>query len=335
MPNVETVTDEPALDPDRPIIDPHLHFWDIPPVPELSQPAMHFLLADALATVQASGHAITHSVYVESRQMNRCDGPQELRSLGETEFANGIAAQSASGHYGPTRYAHRIVGNADLRLGDRVRPMLEAHVAAAGERLVGIRMDTAFSEAGLFGSPCDPALRGVLLDPAFQAGARVLADMGLILDVWNIQSQLEDVIALADAVPELTIVLDHVGTPEHLGNAAFADWAGKITDLARRPNMHVKLGGLGMDTVHTPLRTTGAASGAQLAELWRPAIETCIAAFTPARAMFESNFPPDMAAGSYGATWNAFKIIARHYSEADQDQLFRRTAAETYRITLN
>ncbi len=49
--------------------------------------------------------------------------------------------------------------------------------------------------------------------------------------------------------------------------------------------------------------------------------------------MFESNFPPDKAAGSYGATWNAFKIIAEGHTEADKDRLFRRTAAETYRIT--
>ncbi len=334
-------TEEAALDPTRPIIDPHLHLWDILAAPGQPQEPMRFLFRELLAMVQASGHAISHSVYVESHQMHRGDGPPELRSLGETEFANGIAAISASGQYGPARFAHRIVGTADLRLGERLRPVLEAHVAAAGERFAGIRMNTAFSEAGLFGYPCDPGLSGILLDPAFRAGARVLTDMGLSLDIWCVQGQLGEVAALADAVPDLTIVLDHVGTPETHGRwrdheaAGFVAWSTKIGELARRDNVRVKLGGLGMDITRAISSTPGHATSAELAVRWRPAIETCIAAFSPTRAMFESNFPPDHATASYGATWNAFKIIARQYSEDDQDRLFRCTAAETYRIALD
>jgi predicted TIM-barrel fold metal-dependent hydrolase len=86
--------DEPALDPSRPIIDPHLHLWEILPAPGLPQEPQCFLLPELLATVQAGGHAVTHSVFVECHQMYRHDGPQELRSLGETEFANGIGARN-------------------------------------------------------------------------------------------------------------------------------------------------------------------------------------------------------------------------------------------------
>lgn len=330
---------EPALEPGRPIIDPHLHLWEILPVPDLPQQPQCFLLPELLATVAASGHAITHSIFVECHQMYRQDGPEELRSLGETEFANGVAAMSASGSYGPARISHRIVGSVDLRLGDRVRAVLDAHVAAAGERFAGIRMNTAFSEAGLFGYPCDPGLRHILRDPALQAGARVLAEMGLVLDVWCLQGQLDDLATLADAVPGLTIVLDHCGTPETHGPwhgreaEGFVDWAAKIAKLAQRPNVKVKLGGLGMDITGPIANATGLATGKELAALWRPVIETCIEAFSPARAMFESNFPPDKAAGTYGATWNAFKIITADASEADKDRLFRTTAAQTYRIT--
>src|SRR6202007_904416 len=114
----------------------------------------------------------------------RADGPAELRALGETEFANGVAAMSASGAYGPRRIAHRIVGHVDLRLGARATPVLEAHLARAGERFRGVRCSTAFSEAGWFGGPCDPAARGALADPAFREGARALARLDLSLDVW-------------------------------------------------------------------------------------------------------------------------------------------------------
>ena len=330
--------EEPPLDPARPIIDPHLHLWEILPEPGAPQAAQRFLLHELLETVSASGHNVTHTVFVECHQMYRQDGPEELRSLGETEFANGIAAMSTSGNYGECRVAHRIVGTADLRLGEKVRPVLEQHVARAGGRFRGIRMNTAFSEAGLFGFPCDPAIRGIVSDPRFHEGARVLAEMNLSLDVWCVHTQLGELIALADALPQLTIVLDHVGTPESQGDwagregEARADWAGRIAELARRPNVLVKLGGLGMNVAGQLGADKQHASSRDLAERWAPYIETCIEAFTPDRAMFESNFPPDNDAGTYGATWNAFKLIALDFSDEEKDQLFRRTAARTYRI---
>jgi predicted TIM-barrel fold metal-dependent hydrolase len=133
-------------------------------------------------------------------------------------------------------------------------------------------------------------------------------------------------------------VLDHIGTPEATGTwrgreaEARAEWAAAIVELARRPNVRIKLGGMGMDITGAIPAKTGGASSEALAARWRPYVETCIAAFGPARAMFEGNFPPDKAAGSYGATWNAFKRIASPYSEDEKDRLFRGTAAETYRI---
>jgi L-fuconolactonase len=333
--------EEQPLDPQRPIIDPHLHLWEIRPAPGAMQAPQRFLLPETLETIEASGHNVTHTVFVECHAMHRADGPPELASLGETEFANGVAAMSASGGYGPRRIAHRIVGNVDLRLGAGAAPVLEAHVASAGDRFRGVRCNTAFSDAGMFGAPCDPGARGLLCDPQFREGAGVLARMGLSLDVWCFHTQLDELIALAAALPDLAIVLDHVGTPESQGAyagheaEARAEWAAKIAKLARRPNVLVKLGGLGMDLSRSIPGKTGPATSEQLAARWRPYVEACIEAFTPQRCMFESNFPPDKAAASYGATWNAFKLIARDYAEDDQDCLFRGTAAAAYRIALD
>lgn len=330
--------EEPPLDPERPIIDPHLHLWDVRPAAGALQAPQRFLLPELLETVEGSGHAVTHTVFVECHAMYRPDGPPELRSLGETEFADGVAAMSASGAYGPCRVAHRIVGNADLTLGAAVAPVLEAHLARAGERFRGVRSHTAYSEAGLFGAACDPRIGEALGSPAFREGARVLAALDLSLDVWCLHSQLGDLGALADAAPELTIVLDHVGTPDvRSGGAAEVrtQWARQIAELARRSNVRIKLGGLGMDITGPIPAETGPATSAELAALWRPWVETCIEAFGAERCMFESNFPPDKAAGSYGAIWNAFKIITRGGSEAEKDRLFRGTAADTYRIALD
>lgn len=330
--------EEAPLEPERPIIDPHLHLWDVRPAAGALQAPQRFLLAEVLATVADSGHRVTHTVFVECHAMYRPDGPAQLRPLGETEFANGVAAMSASGAYGPCRVAHRIVGHADLMLGAAVGPVLEAHLARAGERFRGVRGSTAFSEAGLFGAACDPRFGEVLSSAAFAEGARVLADLDLSLDVWCLHGQLGDLIALADAAPELTIILDHVGTPDGRGGReleARTEWAGRIAELARRANVRIKLGGLGMDISGPIPAEVGSARSEALAARWRPYLETCIEAFGAERCMFESNFPPDKAAGSYGAIWNAFKRIARGASETEKDRLFRGTAAETYRIALD
>ena len=315
------------LDLGRKIIDPHLHFWD-------PQGGGRFFVPEAAAMIAASGHNVTHSVFVQCHAMHRADGPEELRPVGETEFVAGQAAMSASGMYGPARLGHRIVGTANLLLGERVAPVLEAHVAAGGGRFRGIRMATAWRAQGMFGWPADPAGAGVMARPEYAEGARLLARMGLSLDAWCFHSQLGELIALADAVPELSIILDHVGTPEDRSEPLRAAWAAAIGELARRPNVTIKLGGLGMDHEHGIGHANRGACSAELAREWRPYLETCIAAFGPDRAMFESNFPPDNAAASYGATWNAFKIVAADYSEAEKDAMFSGTAARVYGVAL-
>src|ERR1700694_1420379 len=113
-----TLTDEAALEPGLPIIDPHHHMWD--------RPGDRYLLEELVADAQA--HHGGQTVFIECSSMYRADGPEEFKVVGETEFVQGIAAMSASGRYGETRVASGIVGTADLRLGDRVAPVLEAQI---------------------------------------------------------------------------------------------------------------------------------------------------------------------------------------------------------------
>ena len=122
------LTTETALEPELPIIDPHHHLWD--------RPGNRYLLEELLADI--SEHNVRQTVFVECSSMYRADGPEELRLVGETEFVQGVAAKSASGQYGETRVATGIVGSADLRLGDRVIPVLEAQMAASPQRFRGV-----------------------------------------------------------------------------------------------------------------------------------------------------------------------------------------------------
>ncbi len=116
---------EDILEPDLPIVDPHHHLW---------QHANHRYLLDELLVDTGSGHNITATIYIDCRSMYRADGPVAMKPIGETEFANGVAAMSASGIYGQTRACAGIVSYVDMTLGARTRAVLEAHVTAGNGR---------------------------------------------------------------------------------------------------------------------------------------------------------------------------------------------------------
>ncbi len=324
------LTREEILDPALPIIDPHHHLWD--------HPGERYLFDDLLSDI-GSGHNIRATVFIQCGAMYRTEGPDALRSLGETEFVNGVAAMGASGAYGPRRPCAGIVGMVDLTLGDQVAPVLEAHLRVAGPRFRGVRNRTAWHPSPEVRSNLALPPPGPLEHPAFAEGAQVLARFGLPLDIWCYHTQLPHVLSLARAVPGLTIVLDHVGGPLGVGPFAgrraevFAEWRQQMLALARCPNVVVKLGGLAMEVggfgFHLAERPPGSA---ELAEAWRPYIETCIEAFGVHRCMFESNFPVDKGMCSYSVLWNAFKRLAADASEEEKTSLFAGTAAAIYRL---
>ena len=321
---------EEIIEPDLPIIDPHHHLWD--------RPGWRFMFEDIEADV-GSGHNIISTVFIECHSMRRVDGPQAMRAIGETEFANGVAAMSASGAYGPTRVAAGIVGWVDMRLGAEVGPVLEAHIRIAQDRFRGIRQIASWDATKELVNPGHAAPRELLRDKKFREAFALLAPLGLTFDAWLYHPQLADVIDLARAFPETNIVMDHVGGPLGIGPYAgrrdeiFVDWKASMLELASCPNVFVKLGGLGMrfggfgfhDQAEPPSSET-------LATAFRPYIETCIEAFGPKRSMFESNFPVDKGSYSYHVLWNAFKRLAKGVSADEKADLFRRTAARFYRL---
>ena len=179
---------EEIIEPGLPIIDPHHHLWD--------RPGYRYLFPELLADV-GSGHNIRATCYEQAREMYRADGPEELKSLGETEFVSGVSAMSASGKYGPTRCIAGIIGFVDLRLGSRAQGVLERHIAVSDGRVRGIRNGSTWSD--------DPTLKtfmaggppGLLLDKSFREGFATLAPLGLTFDGWMFQPQLKDLADLA------------------------------------------------------------------------------------------------------------------------------------------
>jgi L-fuconolactonase len=322
---------EEILEPDLPIVDPHHHLVD-------RANTGRYLLPELLADT-GSGHNITATVYLEWLSMYRADGPVPLRPVGEVEFANGVAAVAESETYGKTKVCAGIVAYADLMLGAQVEDVLEAMILAGGGRFRGIRYISAShpDEAARGSSVNRPS--GLLLNGKVREGFARLQPLGLSFDAWMYFTQLGELVDLARAFPETPIVLDHVGGPIGIGPYAgkrdevFTALKKSIGELVRCPNVHVKLGGLGMRLFGFDVHAGELPpSSERLADLWRPYIETCIEAFGPERAMFESNFPVDKGSGSYHVFWNAFKRIAAGCSAAEKTALFSGTASRFYRL---
>src|SRR6202795_103294 len=219
---------EQVIDPARPIVDPHHHLWD--------RGGQRYLIEEITADI-ASGHNIVATVYVEARSMYRANGAEALRPVGEVEFANGAAAMSASGGYGPAAICAGIVSHVNLLLGEGARPVLEAEITAGQGRFRGIRHSSAWdAEAGVAGMYATRP-KGLLLDPTFRQGFSCLAPLGLSFDAWLFHPQIPELTDLARAFPDTKIVLGHMGGILGIGpykstEAVFRSWRKNILDLS-------------------------------------------------------------------------------------------------------
>jgi predicted TIM-barrel fold metal-dependent hydrolase len=316
---------EDILEPALPIVDAHHHLWE----------RNGRYLLDELRADLASGHNVRATVYIQCGHAYRPDGPVELRPVGETEFVARIAAQA---EVAGVRACAGIVGYCDFRLGEPIDGVLEAHLAAGGYRFKGIRQSAGWDAAVIL-TTATPAEPGLLLDPKFRVGLGRLRRFGLSYEASFYHPQLPEFIDLARAFPDQPMCANHCGGPIGVGpyrdrrDEAFANWRRDLRELAKCPNVVLKLGGQAM-----PIRGFSfheeplPPSSGELVAAWRPFMETCIEAFGADRCMFESNFPVDKGMSSYPVVWNAFKRLASGCSDAEKAALFHGTAARFYRL---
>lgn len=327
-----SLTQEPTLEPELPICDPHHHFWDVRPG---SIPYQRYLLHELNADIY-SGHNVRSTVFVEARSMYNAEASEELRPVGEVEFVQGLAAASASGVYGPSRAAAGIMGHADLKLGADVAPVLDALQAASPNRFRGIRHNITWN--------IDPTwdnreTEGMLANPKFREGAKVLSQKGMRLDIMQSFPQLPEIADFARAFPNLPIIVNHIGGVSRVGIYADKDdeiipvWKEGIAAVAACPNITMKLGGLGMPRFGFDWYSREKPIGsAEAAEAMAPWMNYCIEQFGPDRCMFESNFPPDKSSFSYNVMYNAFKLLSKDYSATERAALLHDTAVRVYGI---
>ncbi|WP_166404735.1 amidohydrolase family protein [Labedella endophytica] len=279
------------------IIDAHLHIWDtdrldyvwLHDVPSLDRP-MGF---GELRSERASGTAhVDGFVFVQAD----CRPDQ---AIDEVDWVASVAAD------GPVV---GIVGFAPLEHGDAVSVHLDALVQH--ELVVGVRRLLQSEPAGFSRSD------------AFVTGARALASRSLVFDACVTAGQIDDVTALADAVPELRIVLDHLGKPDAARTASLEAWQRSIAQLALRPNVVCKVSGL--PTQLGDLHWDGGSI--------RPWLDAALESFGADRLLFGSDWPASSGHTSYDRWLDAVVEWSAPLSPDERSALFADTATRTYSL---
>jgi len=318
---------EEIIDAERPIIDPHHHLWHNETKP--------YLLEQLWADTE-SGHNIEATMFMECGSQYRKDGPEHLRSVGETEFVAALADEAAKD--ASKAQIIGIVSWADLRSGS-LDETLDAHAEAAGGRFRGIRHRAPYDAALDKRYSSSKGDADLYCQSAFLDGLRHLGRRGLTFDFWNYHVQIPQVTAAVKAAPDTTIIFDHFGGPLGIGPYEgkhaeyFEQWKADVAELATCKNVHAKIGGMAM-TINGfgwDARATPATSD-EFVAAQRAYYAHAIECFGPTRCMFESNFPMDRQSISYPVLWNAFKKIAAPFSETEKDMMFRGTAARVYAL---
>jgi len=322
------VLEEP-LEPDLPICDAHHHLWD--------RPSSRYLIDDLVA--DATGHNVVSSVFVECMANYREDGPEAMRPVGETAYIDALAETCSRDPSYDIECSAAIIGFADLRLGRNVLPVLEAHCEASPNRFRGTRHGVGWDDGPDVPISHTKPKKGQLLDSTFREGVACLQELGLLYEVYLYHTQLLELADLARALPDQRIVLNHFGGPLGCGPYAgkrrdvFEVWKRGIAEVATRPNVVAKLGGIAM-----PRNGFGwherslPPTSEELAAVYAPYYHYCIDQFGPSRCMFESNFPVEKQSCSYTVLWNAFKRMANPFSDSERADMFLGVAERIYGI---
>ena len=296
---------------DGPIIDAHTHLWDL-------SMGRHAWLAEGGGTPIAGLEKIRHDMAVDTYRRDAArqnvvatvhiealwdaaDPVGETRWLDTLDKSSGIAARyTAAAPLGTVRGAATL------------------EQQAAFDRVVAIRQILSFH-------PVDPAksfaARGDLaLDPLWRADVARLAPAGLMLELMLYPYQLEQVVALARAEPELQIVVNHCASPIDRDAEGLQRWREAVRALAAEPNVALKVSNA---AAYDPQPTYESLYGV---------MRHCIDSFGPARAMIATDWPVAKLFAPFDAIYDVARRVTADFAPAEQRALFHDNAARFYRI---
>jgi predicted TIM-barrel fold metal-dependent hydrolase len=292
-----------------PVVDAHFHLWNLEslPYPWLAPDAPPRPFGDhgPIKSTYAPAHYradwrdvdVVACVHV---QANCADPRGETRWLADCAASTGIPSA--------------VVAFADLTSAG-----IEADLdELAREPLVrGVRM--------MLNWHVEPVRRAaarfdLMEDDAFRHGFRALGRHGLSFDLGCLPAQLPMACRLADDHPDTTIILNHLGWPL-LGDPGGEDtWRRGLGDIARRPNVRLKISGL------WPVDRYWAVDG--LRAFVREAVEL----FGFERCLYGSNFPIEKMMTTIPHQVDALRLILADASRGELDMLFSTSARRAYRL---
>ena len=297
-----------------PIIDSHIHLWDlgmdkhpwlrptggaIQALGELDAIRRNYLVDDYRR--DAANQNVVASVYVEAA-WDRADDPlAEIEWLESLDKSSGVAA--------------RYIGFADL-----TAPNVTAVLDRLSEvkRCVGVRQMLSWH-------PTKPAKSfarrpGVADEPDFRRGVALLARHDQLLEFMLYPYQAEEVARLALDFPNQTFIVNHCGSPIDRDSEGMARWKVSLKQLGSAPNVQIKISAL---TAYDPSPTPDSLRDVAL---------HCIECFGVDRSMFASDFPVGRLWTSFDAIFDSFKAIVQDFTEAEKSALFYDNARRVYRI---
>jgi L-fuconolactonase len=273
-------------------IDAHHHFWKY-------DPTEYGWISDKMKVIRRDFLARDLEAAMKSAGVEGAVSVQARETIGETAFLLDIAAHS--------KIIYGVVGWVPL-----VDPHVEAHLEkfAANKRLKGVRHVLQ-----------DEPANALMDDADFNRGIAKLAKFNLIYDVLIYERHLEQAIRFVDKHPKQVFVLDHIAKPR-IKDGVMEPWAKQIRELARRPNLYCKISGMATEADWAKWTATG----------MQPYIDTVLAAFTPKRLMFGSDWPVMLVASDYKRWVDTVQGAIAKLSADEQKRIWSATAAEAYKL---
>lgn len=273
-------------------VDAHHHFWKY-------DPKEYGWIGEPMKVIRRDFLAKDLEAAAKMAGVEGVVSVQARQTIEETAFLLDIAAKSL--------LIWGVVGWAPL-----VDPKVEATLEKfkSQRKLKGVRHVLQ-----------DEPANALMDDPKFNAGVSKLAKLNLVYDVLIFERHLEQAIRFVDKHPNQVFVLDHIAKPR-IKEGVLEPWAKHIKELARRPNLYCKISGMATEADWTKWTASG----------MQPYIDTVLAAFTPKRLMFGSDWPVLLVASDYKRWADTVGAAIAKLSTTEQNRIWSGTAAEAYRL---
>jgi L-fuconolactonase len=286
----------------RPILDTHIHLFEVTrpggvPWPPAANKTIHRDTLPAHYKDEALPLGVVGAGIVEASPLH-----------GDTRW---VLDQIAGDPFFPFLVAQLPIGAPDF----------EAALAEIAEdpRVVGIR--------AFLWSP------RLTLDQVQLEHLRALAGRGMTLDIIS-RGDLnpkDRIAALADAVPSLRIIVDHLaGAKGDPGGTVDQQWASDLRKLASRPRVHLKLSAL-FDMWNPAADENQPWTAPKDARSYAPWFDLALEAFGAQRVLFGSNWPVNKLAGSLAEEIDIVEDYLRPLGPAVRDRVMHDNAREFYR----